>query len=42
MRIDKVYVGTYALPFEYDRKKRCAEMFDRERILLLSHFWKNV
>jgi hypothetical protein len=42
MRIDKVYAGTYALPFAYDRKKAMCGRFDWEHILLLSRFWKNV
>ncbi len=38
MRIDKVYVGTYALQFAYDSEKTMCGRFERERILLLSHF----
>jgi len=38
MRIDKVCVETYALPFAYDRKKAMCGRFDPENILLLSQF----
>src|ERR1700674_3366176 len=40
MRIDKVYEGTYALPFAGDRKKAMCGRIDRKHILLLSRFWK--
>src|SRR5579864_7552336 len=42
MRIDKVYVGTYALPFAYSRKKLKCGRFDRQYILRMSCFEKNV
>ena len=41
MRIDKVYVGTYALQFAYDGKKTMYGRFEREHMLLLLHFQKN-
>jgi len=42
MRIDKVYVGTYALQFAYDGEKTMCGRFERKHIFLLSHFQKNV
>jgi hypothetical protein len=40
MRIDKVYVGTYALQFACDGKKTMCGRLEREHILLLFHFQK--